>query len=159
MKAEPEIDRLPPARFGEVAPLLARLLAGQQEQYDHPRQSHAELDREANRRIPERVSAENVIFGASSGGSLVGFCWCLLFDPGNGLEGEVVELYVDPGHRGSGLGARLAAEAVGLFRERGVTFAQVWTRADNEPAVRAYRSAGFTETEQLVLTWLPLEGR
>jgi hypothetical protein len=44
-----------------------------------------------------------------------------------------------------------------LFRQRRVTFACVWTRAANAAAVRLYQRAGFRPTEQMVLTWLPLE--
>ena len=33
----------------------------------------------------------------------------------------------------------------------------VWTRPDNEAAVRLYRSAGFEPSRQLVLTWYPIE--
>jgi hypothetical protein len=44
-----------------------------------------------------------------------------------------------------------------LFRQRRVTFACVWTRAANAAAVRLYERAGFRRTEQMVLTWLPLE--
>jgi len=42
------------------------------------------------------------------------------------------------------------------MRSRVVSFACVWTRDDNAGAVRAYRSAGFAPTEQVVLSWLPL---
>jgi ribosomal protein S18 acetylase RimI-like enzyme len=64
-------------------------------------------------------------------------------------------VYVRASHRGRRLGERLVARAVQLFRERGVTLGYVWTRADNHPAVSLYRGAGFSPTEQLVLTWYP----
>ncbi len=86
---------------------------------------------------------------------MVGFCWCLLFDPGTGLEGEVAELYVTPDSRGQGVASRLVAEAVALFAKNRVTFACVWTREANEAAVHVYRRAGFDPTDQLVLTWYP----
>ncbi len=105
-----------------------------------------------------RFVGENVVFGAwRTGRRLCGLCWCVLFDPGTGLEGEVAELYVDPEYRDRGLGARLLQEAMTLFKERQVTFACVWTRAANPAAVRLYEGAGFKATEQMVLTWLPLE--
>jgi ribosomal protein S18 acetylase RimI-like enzyme len=31
----------------------------------------------------------------------------------------------------------------------------VWTRPDNDSAVRLYRSAGFETNRQLVMTWYP----
>jgi mycothiol synthase len=88
-------------------------------------------------------------------GGIKGFCWVVLFDPGTGLEGEVAEVYVAEPHRGKGLGGALVRRAVELFRERGVTLGYVWTRGENEPAVRLYRDSGFEPTRQLVLTWYP----
>jgi len=103
---------------------------------------------------------ENMILAArSSEGEITGFCWCVFFDPGTGLEAEVAEVYVKPSFRGKGLGRSLLLRAVELFRQRGVTFASVWTRENNPEAVRVYEQAGFHRTEQLVLTWLPLPGR
>jgi ribosomal protein S18 acetylase RimI-like enzyme len=51
----------------------------------------------------------------------------------------------------------LMEQAVRLFRERRVTLGYVWTRPDNEAAVRLYRSAGFDRNRQLVMTWYPTE--
>jgi ribosomal protein S18 acetylase RimI-like enzyme len=51
----------------------------------------------------------------------------------------------------------LVAQAVRLFNERNVTLGYVWTRPDNEAAVRLYKSAGFEANRQLVLTWYPTE--
>jgi ribosomal protein S18 acetylase RimI-like enzyme len=51
----------------------------------------------------------------------------------------------------------LVGEAVKLFAERHVTLGYVWTRPDNESAVRLYRSAGFETNPQLVMTWYPRE--
>src|SRR5206468_9626300 len=60
-------------------------------------------------------------------------------------------------HRGQGIGEMLVRQAVRLFAERRVTLADVWTREDNEAAVRLYRSAGFEPHRQLVMTWYPLD--
>ena len=140
--------------------LLVDLALEEQEQYPHPRQSRADLERG----LPSLTSGfrgESVIFVARDGpgGTPVGVCWCVLFDPGTGLEGEVAELYVAPEARGRGVATRLLREAVAVFRARRVTFACVWTRGDNPQAVAAYRAAGFRPTEQTVLTWLPLGHR
>jgi ribosomal protein S18 acetylase RimI-like enzyme len=137
--------------------LLVDLALEEQEKYDHPRQSRLQIEQGMP---PLRGSfvGENRILVAREGesGAVVGVCWCVLFDPGTGLEGEVAELYVSPSHRGRGIAGMLLREAMALFTSRSVTFVCVWTRDDNPAAMAAYRRAGFGETEQKVLTWLPL---
>jgi len=155
---EPRIERLAgddPA----VRELLVDLEVDEQERYDHPRLSREDL---ASGRGPLATSftGENhILVARAADGAPLGLCWCVLFDPGTGLEGEVAEVYVRPEARGRGLATGLLREAIALFRRRQVTFASVWTRDDNPAAVAAYRAAGFAPTEQTVLTWLPLPGR
>ncbi len=153
--AEPFVERLDQAEFGLVKPLLVTLYLSEQTHFtDHPQLSRRELE-EATQDILPRFTGENVILAVRDGDRLAGFCWCVFFDPGTGLEGEVAEVFVDPESRGRGVGRALLREAVRLFREKGVTLGYVWTRPDNEPAVRLYRSAGFRDNPQLVLTWYP----
>jgi ribosomal protein S18 acetylase RimI-like enzyme len=144
---------------GDVRRLLVQLTLEEQQGYDHPRETEAEISARTGPVAP-RFSGENRVFVARDGaGRIAGLCWCVLFDPGTGLEGEVAELYVEPEARGRGLGSALVGEAKRLFRERGVTFAAVWTHPDNAAALEVYRRHGFEPTEQTVLTWLPLPGR
>lgn len=131
----------------------------EQRHYEHPQLTSDQIERDVEHPPASRFLGENVILAARTGERLVGLCWCVLFDPGTGLEGEVAEVYVEPACRSKGLGGRLLRQAVELFRERNVTFACVWTRDSNPQAVRLYEEAGFRRTEQLVLTWLPLPGR
>ncbi len=131
----------------------------EQRHYDHPQLSPDEIEREIANAPRPRFSGENVILAARVSGKVVGLCWCVLFNPGTGLEAEVAEVYVDAAFRSQGIGGRLLRQAVELFRRRNVTFAAVWTRENNPHAVRLYEEAGFRKTEQLVLTWLPLPGR
>ncbi|HEY8678021.1 MAG TPA: GNAT family N-acetyltransferase [Candidatus Dormibacteraeota bacterium] len=131
----------------------------EQRHYEHPQLTSDQIERDVEHPPASRFLGENVILAARTGERLVGLCWCVLFDPGTGLEGEVAEVYVEPEYRSKGLGGRLLRQAVELFRERNVTFACVWTRDSNPQAVRLYEEAGFRRTEQLVLTWLPLPGR
>ena len=142
-----------------MRPFLRELMLEEQRHYEHPQLTAEQIDNDVARAPSAAFSGENVILVARVGARLAGLCWCVLFDPGTGLEGEVAEVYVDPSHRSRGLGARLLREAVNLFRERNVTFACVWTRESNPQAIRVYEEAGFRRTEQLVLTWLPLPGR
>lgn len=142
-----------------MRPFLKELLLEEQRHYDHPQLTEEQIDRDVRHPPSAAFSGENIILVARVGARLCGLCWCVLFDPGTGLEGEVAEVYVDPAERGKGLGGRLLRQAVDLFRERNVTFACVWTRDSNPQAIRLYEEAGFKRTEQLVLTWLPLPGR
>jgi ribosomal protein S18 acetylase RimI-like enzyme len=140
----------------EVLRMLVELGLEDQGRYDHPQETRDEI---AGRTGPleSHFRGENVAFVArDEAGHAVGLCWCVLFDPGNGLEGEVAELYVLPAARGAGVATALVGEAMHLFREREVTFVMVWTRPDNPEALAVYRRHGFQPTEQTVLTWLPL---
>jgi ribosomal protein S18 acetylase RimI-like enzyme len=151
----PAVERLDPSQHDLVRPLLLELYEYEQPFFsDHPQLSHADLE-ETVQGVPARFQGENVILAVREGEGLAGFCWCVLFDPGTGLEGEVAEVYVAEGHRQQGVGRALLDAALELFRARGVTLGYVWTRGENEAAVKLYREAGFTPNRQLVLTWYP----
>ena len=152
------VERLAAGDYAHVRPLLVDLHLGEQTHYsDHPQLSRGEVEDHLST-VPSTFAGENVIYAVrDEPGQIVGFCWIVLFDPGTGLEGEVAEVYVAAEHRGRGIGEMLMEQAVRLFRERRVTLGYVWTRNDNEAAVRLYRSAGFEPNRQLVLTWYPTE--
>jgi len=152
---QPNVERLGSADYPLVKPLLLELYEAEQPHYtDHPQLSRTELEQVVSG-IPAGFKGENVILAVRAGSSLAGFCWCVLFDPGTGLEGEIAELFVAAEQRGSGVGKALVDAALDLFRERGVTLGYVWTREENEAAVGLYRRAGFEPNRQLVLTWYP----
>jgi ribosomal protein S18 acetylase RimI-like enzyme len=152
------VERLAAGDYAHVRPLLVELHLDEQSHYqDHPQLSRGEIENHLST-VPSSFAGENVIYAVrDEGGEIVGFCWIVLFDPGTGLEGEVAEVYVAAEHRGLGIGELLMEQAVRLFQERRVTLGYVWTRTDNEAAVRLYRSAGFEPNRQLVLTWYPTE--
>ena len=134
--------------------MLVELTLGEQVHFEHPQETRDEV---AGRLDPQpRFTGENHILVARSDGEAQGLCWVVLYDPGTGLEAEIAEVYVRPEARSQGVARALIGAAMELIRRRHVTFASVWTRHDNEPALAAYRAAGFTPTEQAVLTWLPL---
>jgi ribosomal protein S18 acetylase RimI-like enzyme len=140
-----------------VRPLLLELYEYEQPFYsDHPQLTRDELEHTIQS-VPRGVVGENVILAVRDGKRLAGFCWCVFFDPGTGMEGEVAEVYVGGKHRREGVGRALLDAAVELFKERGVTLGYVWTRPENEAAVKLYKDAGFSENRQLVLTWYPNE--
>ena len=153
-----DVEVLAPGDYDLIKPLLVELHMGEQVHYsDHPQLSRADIE-DHLQAIPSRFQGENVVVVVRDEiGDVIGFCWIVLFDPGTGLEGEVAELYVSPEHRGQGVGDMLIKQAVRLFRERRVTLGYVWTRGDNEAAVRVYRSAGFEPNRQLVMTWYPTD--
>jgi len=153
-----DVERLAAGDYALIKPLLVELHLGEQVHYtDHPQLPREEIERHLTQ-IPSAFRGENVIYAArDEGGAVVGFCWIVLYDPGTGLEGEVAELYVAEDQRGKGIGEMLVRQAKRLFAERRVTLAYVWTRTDNEAAVRLYRSAGFEPNRQLVMTWYPLD--
>lgn len=152
------VERLAIGDYALIKPLLVDLHLAEQAHYeDHPQLLRWEIEDHLTT-VPNSFRGENVIFAVrDDGGEVIGFCWIVLFDPGTGLEGEVAEVYVAAEHRGHGIGEVLMEQAVRLFRERGVTLGYVWTRPDNEAAVRLYRSSGFEPSRQLVLTWYPTE--
>lgn len=150
------VERLPAQSLESVRKLLIDLHLEEQPHFEgRPQLTAAAADLFYGSIEPNFIG-ENVIFVVrDDDGGIAAFCWVVLFDPGTGLEGEVAEVFVAPDHRGKGMGEALLERAVELFRERSVTIGYVWTRADNEGAKRLYRRAGFTPTEQLVLTWYP----
>lgn len=153
-----DVELLGEDDYDLIKPLLVDLHMGEQVHYsDHPQLRREEIENHLAK-VPMRFGGENVVFVVKDdAGEVIGFCWIVLFDPGTGLEGEVAEVYVAPEHRGRGVGEMLIEQATRLFRERRVTLGYVWTRGDNEAAVRLYRSAGFEPNRQLVLTWYPTE--
>ncbi|OLC14699.1 MAG: GNAT family N-acetyltransferase [Chloroflexi bacterium] len=153
-----DVERLADGEYDLIKPLLVELHMGEQAHYsDHPQLRREEIENHLAT-VPSTFRGENVVFAVRDEiGEVIGFSWVVLFDPGTGLEGEVAEVYVSPEHRGRGVGEMLMQQAVRLFRERRVTLGYVWTRPDNEAAVRLYQSAGFEHNRQLVLTWYPTE--
>lgn len=153
-----DVERLAAGDYDLIKPLLVELQLGEQMHYaDHPQLRREEIERHLSR-VPEAFRGENVIYAVRDEvGAVIGFCWIVLYNPGTGLEGEVAELYVAEGHRGQGIGEMLVRQAVRLFAERGVTLGYVWTRPDNDVAIKLYRNAGFEPNRQLVMTWYPID--
>jgi ribosomal protein S18 acetylase RimI-like enzyme len=153
-----DVERLAAGDYALIKPLLVELHLSEQVHYaDHPQLPREEIERHLTQ-VPSAFRGENIVYAVRNEvGHVIGFCWIVLYDPGTGLEGEVAEVYVAEGHRGRGIGEMLVREAVGLFAERRVTLGYVWTRPDNEAAVKLYRSAGFEPSRQLVMTWYPVE--
>src|SRR3982074_2694734 len=136
-----DVERLEVGDYAVIKPLLVELHLGEQVHYsDHPQLAREEITGHLAT-VPESFRGENIIYAVRDEiGDVVGFCWIVLFDPGTGLEGEGAGVYGAAEHRGRGIGEMLMERAVRLFRERRVTLGYVWTRPDNEAAVRLYTS-------------------
>ena len=150
------IERATDADDREIRRLIGDLAELEQEHYSHPRQSREQIDATMPPIRASFMGENHILVARGDRDTVLGVCWCVIFDPGTGLEAEVAELVVAPEVRGQGIATRLLAAARELFVSRGVTFACVWTREANPAAMAAYRRAGFAPTEQTVLTWLPL---
>jgi mycothiol synthase len=58
--------------------------------------------------------------------------------------GEIYVVGVDPRAQGTGLGRALAVGGLQAVHERGIDTGMLFCAADNEPALKLYRSLGFT---------------
>jgi GNAT superfamily N-acetyltransferase len=58
-------------------------------------------------------------------------------------DADLLELAVDPGHRGAGHGSRLLAAAVDVLRDAGFATARHWVNADDDEAREFLVSAGW----------------
>jgi mycothiol synthase len=77
---------------------------------------------------------------------VAGFNWCKVHDA-RGRDprlGEIFVIGVDPRAQGTGLGRALAIAGLHRLHERGVATGMLFTEADNAPALKLYRSLGFT---------------
>lgn len=70
---------------------------------------------------------------------VLGFCHGVYSD----REGHLMRVYVDPAHRGEGLGSELVEAARDRLFERGAERVRAMVLADNEPGNAFYRSLGF----------------
>jgi len=89
---EVSITVLDPADHHLVRPLLRELMLAEQPHYDHPQLTEQEIEHDVANTPAARFSGENVILAARVEDKVVGLCWCVLFNPGTGLEAEVAEV-------------------------------------------------------------------
>lgn len=79
------------------------------------------------------------IWVAVEGERVLGFCGLLV----GGEESELEPIVVDPQHRGRGIGASLATEAIHESRELGMKYVNVRPAARNLEAIRFFHREGF----------------
>lgn len=62
---------------------------------------------------------------------------------------ELLALYVEPAHRGCGLGGRLVSAGVAWARAHGYPRVQLYVTASNEPGRALYRAEGFRLAQEI----------
>jgi mycothiol synthase len=109
----------------------------------HPEQGRLTLDDLRARQAERWFDAADVLMLRDASGHLVGYDWVKV--ESGSPEGEVYVLGVDAALGGRGLGRLLLRAGLERLAARGCKQAGLYVEADNETAVRLYRSAGFLE--------------
>lgn len=65
---------------------------------------------------------------------------------------QLVHLFVEPEHQGTGLGQRLLAEGETMIAAAGHSEFELHARVENVAAIGFYEAAGWTVTDQLIRT-------
>lgn len=68
-----------------------------------------------------------------------------------GTDGFIDDIYIDPAHRGRGLGRQALDLALNESRECGIRVLLLEVEADNDRAYHLYTSMGFTDTKRRLL--------
>ena len=122
---------------------LIRELAEYEKSADQVRTTEADLERmliDGESGAPPLAHA----LVAQVDGAVVGFAlWFVSTSTWTGTHGIWLEdLYVQPEHRGSGIGRSLLARLAGICRERGYARLEWWVLDWNAPAIEFYSALG-----------------
>jgi mycothiol synthase len=112
---------------------------------NHPEQG-GWIEETLRRRMREPWFDPSLFLLAFDEQGLAGFDWCKIHE-GHGREpalGEIFVIGVDPRRAGTGLGRPLALAGLARMHGRGIGTGMLFCAADNAPALRLYRSLGFT---------------
>jgi GNAT superfamily N-acetyltransferase len=119
----------------------------------------AEYERRAHEVSATEEGLREALFGARpiievllayNGHEPVGFALFFpIFSTFRGRPGLFLEdLFVDPAHRGQGIGTALLAALAGVARERGCIRLEWWVLKWNQPALQFYKRLGATEVDE-----------
>jgi mycothiol synthase len=108
----------------------------------HPEQGAWELATIEERERQPWFDAQDFLLH-DDGGRLDAFCWTKVHDDEPPL-GEIYVIGVDPEAQGHGLGRGILLAGLDHLAGRGLAMAMLYVDADNEPALRLYRSVGFS---------------
>jgi mycothiol synthase len=116
----------------------------------HPEQGSLTLADLLERERSEWFDPAGFLLAEDAGGTLLGFHWTKVHpattDSRGGAHPAVGEVYVvgiSPDAQGRGLGRALTLAGLRHLADAGLGSVMLYVDADNEPAVRLYRSLGF----------------
>jgi mycothiol synthase len=97
------------------------------------------------RRMAEPWFDPSLFLLATDADGIVGFDWLKIHEAHDRDPrlGEIYAIAVDPRAQASGLGRALALAGLHTVHERGIEVGMLFCAADNEPALKLYRSLGF----------------
>lgn len=112
----------------------------------HPEQGRLTVDDLRARQQEPWFRADDVLMLRDESGRLVGYDWLKVeATDGETTDGEIYVLGVDPALAGRGLGRILLSAGLRRLVDVGCNKAGLYVEADNEAAVRLYRTMGFTD--------------
>ena len=138
-----EIDRARADELEAITDMWVRLARGQRAYDSYVR---AEDNRTAMRETLAAHQAADGLLVARLDDRPVGFV-SVSIERGSleldAVRGTLSNLYVEPAHRGQGIGSALLEAVEDAFEDRGVDVVTLEVMADNEDARRFYREHGF----------------
>jgi GNAT superfamily N-acetyltransferase len=146
-RAEVEVVRCRPEQWPVLRRLRLQMLEAEPEMFaerpEHAAARSVDDWRAQARRGAGHGRGEAVWFALTPAGGALGLASAHLTP-----DGEVVmtALWVDPGHRGRGVAARLVAGVEGWARAHGADRVATWVADRNRPARSLYERLGYRET-------------
>ena len=130
-----------PAQWRTSRDLRLRALGDAPDAFCSTLEHEKEFDEPAWRSRLERAHTVFAWVGPNAVGTATGKP-----DPHEAGGREIVGMWVDPAHRGTGVAAALIDELVTWARGQGSRSIALWVAEDNEPARRLYEKCGFVAT-------------
>ncbi|WP_394244680.1 GNAT family N-acetyltransferase [Vibrio astriarenae] len=109
-------------------------------------QTQSQLSKLFFEEVLETGSRNNIMLGALCEGKLVGLCGLISQKETKSLE--LVQMFVAPECRGQSIGKALLSKAESILQSRHEDSLTLTVYTDNEAAIRAYESFGFTKVFQ-----------